>query len=92
MKILGLLLQSKKGDPLIISTSPSVLNRKIILYSNVIYENILETYRNFYWKIRKEIKNIKMHPALTKPYLCGEHNKGLYFICICIKMGAQYRV
>jgi hypothetical protein len=45
MKILGLLLQSKKGEPLIISTSPSVLNRKIILYSNVIYENILETYR-----------------------------------------------
>lgn len=71
MKILGLLLQSKKGDPLIISTSPSVLNRKIILYSNVIYENILETYRNSVLKNRQKIENIKMHTALAESHMCS---------------------
>jgi hypothetical protein len=45
MKILGILLQSKKGDPLIISSAPSLQTRSIILYSNIIYDSILENYR-----------------------------------------------
>lgn len=47
MKLLGVLLQTKKGDPLIISSSPALHTRTIILYSNLIYANILDSYRNF---------------------------------------------
>lgn len=45
MKLLGVLLQTKKGDPLIIASAPSLLTRTIILYSNLIYANILDSYR-----------------------------------------------
>jgi hypothetical protein len=48
MKLLGVLLQTKKGDPLIISSSASLQTRTIILYSNLIYANILDSYRNIY--------------------------------------------
>jgi hypothetical protein len=44
MKILGILLQSKKGDPLIIASAASLHTRSIILYSNLIYDIILENY------------------------------------------------
>lgn len=50
MKLLGVLLQTKKGDPLIISSSPALHTRTIILYSNLIYANILDSYRiNFFY-------------------------------------------
>jgi hypothetical protein len=61
MRLLGLLLQSKKGDPLIIASAPSLLTRTIILYSNLIYANILDSYSNSNNSFRKAIKDIKVH-------------------------------
>lgn len=46
MRLLSLVLQNKKGENIIIATSPCLHTRTCILYSNFIYEHILETYRN----------------------------------------------
>lgn len=45
MRLQSLVLQNKKGENIIIATSPSIHTRTCILYSNFIYEHILETYR-----------------------------------------------
>ncbi len=58
MKVLGVLLQTKKGDPLIISSAPSLHTRTIILYSNLIYANILDSYRNAFTYVKAAGKNL----------------------------------
>ncbi len=45
MRLLSLVMQNKKGENVVIATSPSILTHNCILYSNMIYEYILETYR-----------------------------------------------
>lgn len=44
MRLLSLVLQNKKGENIIIATSPTIQTRTCIIYSNFIYEYILETY------------------------------------------------
>lgn len=63
MKLLGVLLQTKKGDPLIISSSPALHTRIIILYSNLIYANILDSYRKYliYFNNRSQIACIAVY-------------------------------
>ena len=45
MRLLSLVLQNKKGENIIIATSASLHTSTCILYSNFMYEHILETYR-----------------------------------------------
>jgi len=41
MRLLSVVLQNKKGENVVIATSPSIHTRTCILYSNFIYEHIL---------------------------------------------------
>ena len=45
MRLVSLVLQNKKGENIIVATSPSLETGKCLLYSNFIFEHILETYR-----------------------------------------------
>lgn len=45
MKLLGLVIQNKKGENMIIASAPCLPTRICVVYSHLIYEHILETYR-----------------------------------------------
>lgn len=45
MRLIGLVLQNKKGENVVIATAPSLQTRTCVLYANFIYEHILDTYR-----------------------------------------------
>lgn len=41
MRLVGLVLQNKKGENIIMATSNALVTRQAALYSNFIYEHIL---------------------------------------------------
>ena len=45
MKILGVVIQNKKGSNLLIASSTSITTKSCVRYSHLIYEHILESYR-----------------------------------------------
>ncbi len=48
MHLLGIALQNKNGENIILATGPSMWTRNIVLYCNLIFEGILEAYRNYF--------------------------------------------
>ena len=48
MKLLGLVIQNKKGQNIVIASAPSLPTRTCVVYSHLIYEHILQTYRSWY--------------------------------------------
>jgi hypothetical protein len=45
MKLLGVVIQNKKGENMVIASAASLPTRACVLYSHLIYEHILETFR-----------------------------------------------
>jgi len=44
MKLLGLVIQNKKGENMIIASAACLPTRTCVVYSHLIYEHIFETY------------------------------------------------
>jgi hypothetical protein len=83
MRLLSLVMQNKKGENVVIATSPSILTRNCILYSNMIYEYILETYRKSSSYSRQETQDLKDHHASGQPLLRVEHLQIVYSLHFC---------
>lgn len=45
MKLLGLIMQNKKGENILMVSAPSLPIRYCAVYSHMIYQHILEIYR-----------------------------------------------
>lgn len=58
---MGLVLQNKKGENIIMAMSNALATRQAALYSNFIYEHILETYRMHLDEFREETKDREDH-------------------------------
>jgi hypothetical protein len=68
MRLLSLVLQNKKGENIIIATSPGVQTRTCILYSNFMYEHILDTYRTAHSHLGRRLKierTLTLEPNLS---------------------------
>ena len=78
MKLLGLVMQNKKGENILMVSAPSFPTRFCAMYSHMIYQHILEVYSKPTILFRKQVEDRAHHQSVGKSILHLQYHQRLH--------------